>query len=222
MIDKSVLIVEDDEILNSFLVEYMQNHFNEVYTSFDGEVALELYKKYNPVLLITDINMPKLSGIELIKKIREIDKEICIVVISAYADTNRLLEVIPLNLVKYLVKPVKSDDIKKVISDIKKNLQYDELIKLDIDLLFNIKTKQLTYKKDEIKLSKYEKDLISLLLQTPNNCVTYNTISQYVYELEEYSQNSLFSMIKRLRKKLPTDIITTCHKEGYKINTFKL
>ena len=218
MINSSILIVEDDVKLNNFLAEYMQTHFELVYSAFDGQEAFDIFNKYTPSVIITDINMPKLNGLELIKKIRKIDKMVQVIILSAHTDKNKLLDAIPLNLVKYLVKPIKSDDLREVISNIKNDLKDNKSIVISKYYKFNISTNQLFYKQDEIKLTKQEKAFISLLLQTPNNCVSYTSISQHVYDLEEFSQNSLFSMIKRVRKKLHEDFITTCHKEGYKIS----
>ena len=101
-----ILYVEDDEIARENGVEYLQNFFEQIYEASDAIKALQLYEKYQPDIIITDIQMPKLNGLEFVKKIRQKDKKTQIIIITAFCDRDYLLKAIELQLVKYLVKPV--------------------------------------------------------------------------------------------------------------------
>ena len=70
-----VLYVEDDDVARENGVEYLENYFHNIYEAPDAITALTLYEKHNPDIIITDIQMPKLNGLEFVKKIRQKDKE---------------------------------------------------------------------------------------------------------------------------------------------------
>ena len=99
-----ILYVEDDEIARENGIEYLENFFEQIYEASDAITALQLYEKYQPDIIITDIQMPKLNGLEFVKRIRQKDKKTQIIVITAFCDKDYLLSAIELGLVKYLVK----------------------------------------------------------------------------------------------------------------------
>ena len=78
----SILIAEDDIDLRRELVDYMSIFVDTIYEANDGKEALDIYAKHTPDILFTDINMPQINGLDLIKQIRKIDKNIEIVIIT--------------------------------------------------------------------------------------------------------------------------------------------
>lgn len=111
--DLKILFVEDDPDIRDIMGEY----FTELTDSFtmadDGLTGFELFKKINPHIVITDINMPKLNGIEMARKIKEISKDTPIILVSAFNDFKYLNQSVDLGIDKYLIKPI---DISKLIS----------------------------------------------------------------------------------------------------------
>ena len=101
-----VLYAEDDEGVRKNVYELLSLLFQEVYFAADGQEAHELFVRHQPDLVITDIKMPYLNGIELVKKIRETDKKAHIIIITAYTEVDYMLEAIELSLVRYIVKPI--------------------------------------------------------------------------------------------------------------------
>ncbi len=77
-----------------------------LYTAIDGQEGLELYKKFEPEIVITDIEMPKLNGLEMAKKIRKHSLSTQIIIITAYKKPEYLLDAVNLQLVQYLIKPI--------------------------------------------------------------------------------------------------------------------
>lgn len=217
----SILIVEDDKALNQHLVEYMENYFENIYTAFDGESAYESYLKHEPAVIISDIHLPKSDGLEFITKIRENDDDTKVIILSAHTDKEKLFKAIELNLITYLVKPIKSDELQKAILNAKKQLEKKYIIQISEKYFFDTQTNQLYLNKEEVSLTLQEKKFLSLLLQRKNNSVSYEDISLHVYEFNEFSQNAITSLVKRLRKKLDDEIIKTSFKIGYKIETYK-
>ncbi|MAD41803.1 MAG: DNA-binding response regulator, partial [Arcobacter sp.] len=106
-IDKNIkiLYVEDDDIARENGVEYLENYFENIYEASDALTALKLYEKHQPDIIITDIQMPKLNGLEFVQRIRKTDSKTQVIVISAFSDKDYLLKAIELQLVKYLIKP---------------------------------------------------------------------------------------------------------------------
>jgi YesN/AraC family two-component response regulator len=110
--DFSLLYVEDDVNLQRETKEILARIFKRVDTAYDGEEALELFEENHYDLIITDIEMPRLNGLEMSKAIKKLDKEIPIVVVSAYSNTSYFLEAIEIGINYYILKPM---DITKLI-----------------------------------------------------------------------------------------------------------
>jgi len=219
-----ILFVEDEQAIRENYIIYLKMLFSEVYEAKDGEEAYEFYKSKKPDIMIVDINIPKLNGIELLKKIREEDYMTKAILLTAHTDKAFLLEAASLKLTKYLVKPVSRKDLKEAL-----NLAINELLKYNISPLqkielaqkysWDLQLKELKYYDKVIELTNKEKNLLDLLFSHKNRIFTYDEIFEYVWGYEEsININGLKNIIKRLRKKLPENTILNIFNEGYKIN----
>ena len=90
----TLLYAEDDKAIQKEMLEYFSSYFKEVFTANDGKEALEIYKQNRPDVMILDIYMPHLTGIELTKILRENDYKTKIVLITAHSNDTLLLEAI--------------------------------------------------------------------------------------------------------------------------------
>jgi len=111
----SLLYVEDDKSMQTTSVELFENFFQNITIASDGLEALSLYKNRKIDVIITDISMPHMDGIELIKQIRNIDPTIPIVVYSALNDPTLMSACVSLNVDAYLLKPMKSKNFMDVL-----------------------------------------------------------------------------------------------------------
>lgn len=206
--DYTLLFVENEIGIRENFSEYFNLIFKKVYVACDGIEALELYKKEKPDLIITDIKMPNMDGIELVKKIRENDTKTHIAIISAHTDVEFLLSSIPLGLIEYVIKPLNEQKLKDVF---KKFLQLQQniykYIKEQNEIHFNNQIFQLTHK-ENIFLEK---------LIYGNRVIGYDEIEQDIWEEKEMSQNALRVFIKKLRTKLPEGFIQNVTNQGYKL-----
>ena len=100
-----VLYVEDDELIRSQTLTFLKRFFSDVDVAEDGVSGLEKYKKFEYDIVITDINMPNMNGIEMIEKIKEIDESQIVLVTSAHNDSENLLRLINLNIMRFVLKP---------------------------------------------------------------------------------------------------------------------
>ncbi len=214
--DKTVLYVEDDLTLQRNIVETLGHFFKKVLIASDGDEAYSLYiENQNRIdLIITDINMPNTDGITFAKSIREFDKKLPIIIISAYTNTDYLLDSIDLNIIKYITKPFTT---KKIITLLDKLLDYFELnnfIIVDKDIKLNYNNKELIVNEDRIKLTHKETIFMKLLAQ--NSIVTYEMMYEYMWDYDKApSADAIKSFIRKFKKKLPYDMIKNQHSVGY-------
>jgi DNA-binding response OmpR family regulator len=214
-----VLCVEDDEIARENTVEYLENYFENIYEASDAITGLKLFNQIDPEIIITDIQMPKLNGLEFIKKIREKNKKTQVIVLSAFSNKEYLFEAIELQLVKYLIKPIKENELKKALESCIKSIKEDDtnIIKLDENCFFDTFNSSLKYNDELIKLRAKEIDLLQLLIKNKNRFVTYEEIENYVWQDSVMTKDALKTLIKNIKQKLPKDTITNLTGMGYKI-----
>lgn len=106
----TVLYVEDDEEIANVMGNILTLFCKTLYRASNGEEGYECYLTCKPDIIITDISMPKMNGIEMVKKIREQDKQIPIMINSAFSDQNYLLDSIYLGVSRYTVKPIRQEE----------------------------------------------------------------------------------------------------------------
>lgn len=213
----SILVIDDEVQLNNFLVEFMESYFENVYSALDGEEGFILYHEKKPDVIITDIDMPKLDGLKLCEQIRDTDSSTKIIILSAHPKTENLFKAIKLNLVTFLVKPVLYTQLKEIIDNIQSSLIKKDIFKINDRLYFNTYEKKLFNEDKEIDLTKREKDFLSILIKKIGICISKDELSCSLEPKKLLSNDSVASLIKRLRKKLPDDIIKSCFGEGYKL-----
>jgi two-component system response regulator VanR len=215
-----ILYVEDDEIARENGIEYLQNFFEQIYEASDAIKALQLYEKYQPDIIITDIQMPKLNGLEFVKRIRQKDKKTQIIIITAFCDKDYLLKAIELGLVKYLVKPVCEKEFEEALFLCVNSLQNNEsnIIKLDENSYFDIFNKNLLINKEIIKLRTKEILFLELLIKNKNRYVSYEEIENYVWSDSVMTKDALKTLVKNIKIKISKDLILNLTNSGYKID----
>ena len=215
-----ILYVEDDEIARENGVEYLQNFFETIYGASDAIVALQLYEKYKPDIIITDIQMPKLNGLEFVQKIRQKDKKTQIIIITAFCDRDYLLKAVELQLVKYLIKPVKEKEFEEALFLCVNSLKEDNsnIVKLENEIYFDTFNKNLVIKDEIVKLRAKEILFLELLIKNKNRYVTYEEIENYVWSDSVMTKDALKTLVKNLKTKIPKDLILNLTNSGYKID----
>lgn len=216
----TVLLVEDETSLRKSFKKVLELWVKEVIEASDGEAALQLYDRHHPDILITDIKMPSMNGLELIQAIRPINKSLPIVVTSAYADQAFLLESIKLSLVEYLIKPIQESDLTRVLTACAKALlEYcPKRLQLEGLGIYDYQNKRFTPRGSQaIALTPKEVELIELLLKYRGNLLTKQHIEEHLYVYEEAPVSALKNLVFKLRKKLGCDLIETVGKLGYRI-----
>lgn len=215
-----ILYVEDDEITRENGVEYLENYFEHIYEASDALSALRLYEKYLPHIIISDIQMPKLNGLEFIRRIREKDKKVQVIILSAFCDKEYLFEAIELSLVKYLLKPIKEKEFDQALSLCVQSIKDDSsnIIKLSDELVFDMFNNTLFCGTENIKLRTKEISFLSLLLKNKNRYVTYSEIENFVWEDDFMTKDALKTLVKNIKTKISKELILNLSGTGYKID----
>lgn len=215
--NSSILLVEDEEHLRASFAKVLLLYVDKVYTAGDGEEALLIYHNQHPDIIITDIKMPKLNGLELIKKIRKENHHIPIIVTSAYTDQDFLLESIKLSLVEYIVKPIKESDLTRLLETSATILleKSKTILKIDKYNAYDYDNKILIQNKIAIVLTQKEIEFFEMLLSHKGNLVTRQLIEDKLYIFEEAPPSALKNLVFKLRKKIGDDIVETVGKLGY-------
>lgn len=219
----SILYVEDELEVKKDMEEYLTAYFKTLYSASDGERALELYYQHRPDVLLLDIGIPKINGLDLAKEIRQHDDEVKIIMLTAHSDTKRLLEATELKLTKYLVKPFSPKTFKATLTLLLNELQKNDsnFLNFGDGYIWNTSKEQLIVNGENIKLCEKELRLLRFLVSKKTETTTYEDIMVEVWENsfdQEISLDSVKNLVSRLRKKLPTNFINSVYKEGYSLN----
>ena len=106
-----VLIVEDDDATRMFFAGVAKNEGLEVKTAPDGKEGLALFKQFKPDIVLSDIQMPKMDGLQLLEQIRKIDYDALVIIISSMDSPQFTLKALRLRANDYLVKPAMEKDL---------------------------------------------------------------------------------------------------------------
>lgn len=214
-----LLYVEDDDIARENGVEYLSDYVGAIYEASDATSALVLYEEHKPQIIVTDIQMPHMNGLEFVKEIRKRDKKCQIIIITAFSDTDYLLKAVELNLVKYLIKPIQESDLNEAIQLCIESIEEDSenIVRLDAHTYFDTFNKLLVTNGKIVNLRTKEIALLSLLIKHKNRYVSYSEIEHIIWQDSVMTADALKTLVKNLKAKLPSNLILNLSGTGYKI-----
>ena len=224
----SILYAEDDDKIREKYVKFLKIYFKDVYEAVNGQEALELYEKNNPDIIILDINMPIIDGLQVAKTIRKKDKQVQILMLTAYSEKEKLLAAIELSLIKYLIKPIQTFELEEIISNcidtLESNIDKEDLLFLDGGFIWNRAQKSLYKDNEMIKVTQKELLLLKLFCSNPNQTFSNIDIMNYVWEYDiqsDFNTNKLRIVFSKLKTKLSFNLFNSIYNVGYKIKKIK-
>ncbi len=211
-----ILLVEDEENIARLLKNAIGDSFYSFTIAKDGLDGIELFKKIKPDIVITDIMMPNMSGLEMAKKLKQINADVPIIILSAFSEKEKLFSAIDIGITKYFLKPFDTDELLEYISSITPKLSY-KLLKLSDGFVFN-KTTCSLYKNDRfVALSKNDIKFLSLLLENQNRTIDDATIKETLWG-GDASDERVRTFIKRFREKTSKQLIKNIKGFGYQLS----
>lgn len=216
----NMIFLEDDLLIRSNYIDYLKKFFKNVYEVSNAIDAINIYKIKSIDFILADIEMEGLNGIDFIKEIRDTNKEVKIVIMSAYDNKHYLMEAIKLNLLDYLIKPVTRESFQNTILNVIQELRNKDRVFLKNNYIWDKKNKKLFLDNEEIILTKNETIIFNEFCSQNERIFTFEEVSELIYPAEEYNINKIRMLIKRLKKKLNYDnTLENIHNIGYR---FKL
>ena len=209
-----VLFVEDEENIRLLFKETIGDEFDEFVMAKDGEDGLDKFLKGSFDVIISDISMPLMSGLEMAREIRKISDNIPIILLSAYSEREKLFQAIDIGINKYMVKPVDLEELLKLVSKIVKQ---DSLVGLFKSYHFDLKKKILYHDSKVVNLTKKELLFVTLLVKSAGEVVSQEKLKYAIWKKTEINDTLLRALIKRFRDKTDSQLVENCQGLGYKI-----
>jgi DNA-binding response OmpR family regulator len=223
----NILFVEDYIPLQKKISSVLCDYFAEVHTASNGKEALEIYENYHEKngkpfdIVMTDYEMPKLTGIELIKAIKEQNENQVFIVISAHQNPEYLIEFINLGILYFVPKPISPENMMAVLARVgdKFDSVNDELFHLNDSITWNKTKKSIFYNNELVILAKYDLLLFEILVEYFGLiCPIDKILTHFYLHNEDIKQDNIRNMVVRLRKKIPEIAIENIYGVGYKLS----
>lgn len=216
-----ILLLEDDVILNEIIEEFLLSLNYDVITAFDGNIAEELIYEESFDLLLFDVNIPNITGFELLKNIRQNNINIPIIFITSRHTADDVKIGFNSGCDDYIKKPFELSELQLRIENVKRLRQIDNhgQIKIDNDTFYNYEKKVIIRNNEEFNLSKIEAKILEYFLKNKNKAISIDEISVNNWLYDEMPESTTIrTYIKNLRKKLNDETITTLKGIGYRFN----
>ena len=213
-----LLIVEDDITTNEAICEYMQSAGHTTFSAFDGEQGLKIVKERPIDLVVLDIMLPKITGLEVLKELR-VKSQIPVLMLTALDDESIQASSFDEEADDYITKPFSMLLLgKRVTALLRRSGKTYELHQIQFgDITIDFGGYTASGKNGQIDLTPKEIDLLKLLVEHKGLVLTR---SQILDELWGYDypiiERTIDTYIKNLRKKLNLDRIITVKGVGYK------
>ncbi|MEA1914670.1 MAG: response regulator transcription factor [Campylobacterota bacterium] len=208
-----ILFVEDETNLALLLKSAIGDNFHSFTIANCGEQGIEKFLQISPDLVITDIMMPHLNGLEMAKELKSINPNVPIIILSAYSEKEKLLGAIDVGIVKYFIKPFDPDELLEYIIELAPMLG-TKVVSLSQGFIFNKTTKTLYKNGKYIILTKRERMFMHLLLKC-DSILEYSTIKNKLWDEKNISDERLRTFIKRLRIKTSKELIVNIKAQGF-------
>ena len=217
-----ILICEDEEDILNGLAKGLRKLNYYVDTAMDGEEALSLYFESKYDLVILDLNMPKLDGLEVLKAIREDDADSKVIILSARDTLNDKVLGLDLGANDYLVKPFHFRELEARIRVLLRNnySTNDDTIRIESqDITLYLSKKQVQKGDEIISLTPKEYSIFEYLCINKGNLISTGELLEHNIDMNANDASTVIKVhIAAIRKKLGSDVIKTNRGMGYIIN----
>ncbi len=220
---KKILLLEDDITLSQTIVDYFLELDFDITAVYNANTAQDFIYENNYDLLLLDVNVPDMTGFELLKNIRKENITTPAIFITSLNSMSDLENGFDSGCDDYIRKPFALKELLIRVETILKREFYhtnNDQIKIDNKIIYDTNTNILSIDNTPVQLSNKESILLKLFLQNQDNIISHEVISSALWEYnEEESPSALRTYIKNLRKHLGKEKIVSIKKLGYKFTT---
>jgi len=121
----SILYIDDDKVAQNIISRLLESYFSKIYVANDGIDGIELYREKSPDIVLSDISMPNMNGIEMVKEIKKLNPKQKVVLFTAYNDIDYLNKAINLGVDKYILKPLDAQKMHEALDELVKLLELE-------------------------------------------------------------------------------------------------
>jgi len=218
----NILYIEDEDNIRENVSKTLRLICKEVFEVSNISEAIKESIDNRIDIIISDINLGVDNGLDFIEELRKTDKNIPVILISAYTDTKYLLKATKLKLVDYLTKPIDFKMLKNALTncvhDIIDNAKY--IISFPQNINYNVLEKKLynLQKKEEITLTSKEVLLLDYLIKYNNRVVPHDELKINIWDdMYDASDSALKNLLNKLRKKIGKETIKNISGLGFRI-----
>jgi two-component system response regulator VanR len=214
-----VLLVEDEEKVREYIAKSLRYIVSEVQEASNGKEALKILDTFSPDIIITDLEMPVMNGVEFIKTLRKRDKNVCIAVLTAHSTNEYLINLVDMHIEQFIIKPINFDKMLVVLEKCQKVIinKVEQNLYSFLDYTYDFNQKILKYKDTIITLTKKEILFLELLFVHSNRIIIYEELQESIWSNTIMTDNAIRSLVRNLRSKLPEDFIVNLSGIGYKL-----
>jgi two-component system KDP operon response regulator KdpE len=212
-----ILVVDDEPQITRVLRRGLMTHGYDVHVAADGESALETFSDWTPDLVVTDLSMPNLDGLELCRKLRAIST-LPIIVLSVRGEEPTKVEALDAGADDYVTKPFGMDELLARIRAALRRArtsQSDDSSQTVLeagDFRIDLENRSVIVDGREVHLTPKEYDLLVYLVRHPGKVLTHRTLLAAVWGIESAEQTEYLRVfIGQLRKKIEPDPATPRH-----------
>ena len=214
-----ILVVEDDNQIQELIVEFLSSQDYIVDTANDGVEGYEKFKSGEYDLVILDVMMPRLDGHSLCKMIRNIDKEVSIIFLTALGDEENEIKRFDLNADDYISKPFSFNILIKRVEAVlrrkNKEKSEDEVLKFE-GLKLDLQTFKSYIDEEEIELTLKEFNILKLMISSYPTVVSREKLIEKIWGYDYFGDTRVIDAhMKNIRKKIKKDYIKTIKGVGY-------
>lgn len=218
-----LLVVEDEKALCESIAKGLRLDGYEVDTAFDGEEAMEIISTDSYDLIILDLNLPGMDGLDILKNMRASDNETNVLILSARGGLSDKIEGLDSGANDYLCKPFHFEELEARVRSLTRRRTVQNNIVLECgEISLNTKTRTAFAKGEEVLLTRKELAILEYLILHQGRPVSQEELIEHVWDgsVDSFS-NSIRVHISALRKKIRTalgyDPITNRVGQGYVI-----
>jgi DNA-binding response OmpR family regulator len=213
----SILYAEDDAIVRESTVNVLKFFFKSVLVVDNGADALKMYEKSKPNILLLDIRMPFVNGLEVARVVRQKDDKTPIIINTSYQESEDFLKAIKLNLVEFLIKPFTFEQLRLSFIEAIVRMEKNGVLCTPIDehSYYDFMQKSILREGGTIALTKNEIIVLEELLISKGALVNYSRLEEALRGEYDASKAAIKNIILRLRKKIGKDKIVNVQDLGY-------